>query len=142
MFDQSDTPDRFRVEPFRRQKHQRKIGRAWRVDVFLANVFRALFQLCLQTLHRVVDRNHVAFVLRCKQALIILGGKFRIDRQPDRRAVFVTRQFNCELHTLRAVVPRFHISRELVRRQHLFEQIAELYFTPAAAHFYIAQYFL
>ena len=74
--------------------------------------------------------------------MIIFGRKFCIDRQPDRRAVFVARKLNCKIDILATLVARLDVARELIGGQKLFEQISQLHFPPAAARLHVRQNFL
>ena len=59
----------------------------------------------------VADR--IGALLRRDQALIIFDRKFRVDRQPDRRAVFIAGQLDRELDLLPAAFARLDVAREL-----------------------------
>jgi len=90
------------------------------ISVLFANIFRAPLQLRLQSFHRRVHRCGIGLFLRRRQTFVMFHRKFRVDRQPDRRAVLVTGQFDREFHALIGVIARLHVLGELVRRQHLF----------------------
>ena len=142
LFHEADPPDSLRKKSFRGQIHQREISRARWVDVLAANLLRAFFELRFQALHRVLDQLDIAFVLREQEALIIFRRKLGVDRQPDGGAIFIAGQFDGEIDVLTAFFPGAHVPRELIGRQHLLEQIAELHFAPAAARLYVRKHFL
>ena len=65
LLHQTNPPDRFRVESFRRQEHEREVSRSRRIDIFRANIFRALSSIAFRdSSHRGFHRRQVAFVLR------------------------------------------------------------------------------
>ena len=68
--------------------------------------------------------------------------KFRIDRQPHRRAVLVARQFDRKLDALIGVVAHLDVCGELVSRQHFFQQNSKLPFAPAATRLHVCQHAL
>ncbi len=140
--DQANPPNRFCVKSFARQKQKRKVSGFRRIDILFANVLRAALQLRLQSLHRRLYRSDISLFLSRGQTLVVFHRKFRVDRQPHRRAVIITRQFNRELDALVRVIAHLHIFGELLRRQHFFEQNAELPFAPAAARFHVRQHAL
>src|SRR5256885_14361685 len=72
----------------------------------------------------------------------MLHWKFCVDWQPNRCAIVVARQSNREFDSFVSVVASLHVFRELFRRQHLFEQNAELPFAPTAASLYVRQHAL
>ena len=71
LLDQADPADCLGIKPLRRQKHQRKIGRARRVDVLLTDIFRATFQLRFQIFIASSNRVDIALFLRRHQPVII-----------------------------------------------------------------------
>ena len=113
LLDQPDTPDRFRIQSFCRQKHEREIGCPRRIDVFRADIFRAFAQLRFEPLHRCLKvASRIRAFLRRNQAMIIFDRKFRIDRQPDRPRHFLARQLDRVVDRLAA---RLRVSSRCAR---------------------------
>ena len=142
VLNEPHTPDRFRIKSFARQKQQRKIGGLWRVNVLLANIFGAALQLCFQSFDRGFDCCGIAFLLRRSEPVVVFHRKLRVDRQPDRRTVFVPGQFDRKLDALVSVVSHFHILGELLGGKHFIQQNAELPFAPSPSCLYVREHTL
>jgi hypothetical protein len=68
--------------------------------------------------------------------------KFRVDRQPDRRAVFVAGQFDRKLDALVSVIAHLDIFRELLGGKHFVQKNAELPFAPPTSCLHVCEHTL
>jgi hypothetical protein len=68
--------------------------------------------------------------------------KFRVDRQPDRRAVFVSGQFDRKLDALVTVIAHLYIFRELLGCKHFVQKNAELPLAPATSCLHVCEHTL
>ena len=82
-------PDGLGIQSFGRQEHKSEIRRSRRIDILLANIFGAALQLRFEAFDRLINCRHIAFLLRCNETVVIFCRKFRVDWQPDWRAVFI-----------------------------------------------------
>ena len=73
----------------------------------------------------------------------MLHGKFGVNWQPHWYFIVVfAGKFDCEFDAIVRVVTSFHIFRESISRQHIFQQVAELPFAPAASCLHVREHTL
>jgi hypothetical protein len=98
--------------------------------------------LGLQSLYCAFNCCGISFLLRRSQAVVVFHRKFRVDRQPNWSAVFVTGQFDCKLDALVSVIAHPHILRELLGGKHFIQENAELPFAPATSCLHVCKHTL
>ena len=139
-FRKTGAAQHFGEQTFRRQEHDPEVRRRGRAEILAGNFAALQADALHQREARGLGGGGVARLLRLDETLIFLVRKFRVDRQPHRRAIRIaTRQADRELDALRAAFVGGEVAHELIGRQRLLQQIAKLHLAPGAARFHVAE---
>ena len=109
-----------------------------RHHIFGANVSGGAAHPHLDGAQRRLGRFRIAPLGCLDEPVVILGRKFRVERQPQRHLT-VARQFDCELDPLIAARPDLDIARVLVGGEDLLEDVAERHLAPGSPRFDVAE---
>jgi hypothetical protein len=127
------TSENFGIEALCGKEHDSEVGGLWGIQVFLGNFTCICLDPQFQLAGRDPDLLGILPVYCREQPFVVLLGKFRIDRQPNLRALRVaTRKLNCKLNIL-AVLTRLDVFGILLRAEKLLEDRRKLEFAPSAA---------
>ena len=140
-FHQARASQRLGVQPFGGHEQNRELGGVRRCHVLVADGLGLGAQSHLDRAAGGFGLGLVGALLRIEQPLVVFARKFRVDGQPQRRAIVApTRQLDRELHTRAAAGHGLDIGRVLLGREHLFEQTGQLHLAKDAARFDVGQH--